>query len=58
MKPYLKILLIIISLLSLNGCVMRDGKIQRASFSGAAIKNMEGTFFNAVNFFGRSILFH
>ena len=41
MKTYLKILIIIMSLLSLNGCVMRDGKIQKLSFAGSAIKNMD-----------------
>ena len=41
MKTYFKIIIIIISFLSLNGCVMRDGKIQRVSFSGAAIKTMD-----------------
>ncbi len=41
MKTYLKILIILITFLSINGCVMRDGKIQRVSFSGAAIKTMD-----------------
>ena len=41
MKTYLKILIIIMSLLSLNGCVMRDGQIQKLSFAGSAIKNMD-----------------
>ena len=40
MKTYLKILIVLITFLSINGCVMRDGKIQRVSFSGAAIKTM------------------
>ena len=41
MKTYLKILIVLITFLSINGCVMRDGKIQRVSFSGAAIKTMD-----------------
>ena len=41
MKIYFKILLILISLLSLNGCVMRDGQIQKISFDGGSIKSME-----------------
>ena len=41
MKIYFKILLILISFLSLNGCVMRDGQIQKISFDGGSIKNME-----------------
>jgi len=41
MKIYFKILVLIITLLSLNACVMRDGKIQKISFSGSTIKNMD-----------------
>ena len=38
---YFKILLVLLSFLSLNGCVMRDGQIQKASFGGASIKSMD-----------------
>ena len=41
MKTYFKILLVLISFLSLNGCVMRDGQIQKISFSGTSIKSMD-----------------
>ena len=41
MRSYLKIFYIIISLLTLNGCVMRDGQIQKISFDGGSIKNIE-----------------
>ena len=41
MKTYFKILLVLLSFLSLNGCVMRDGQIQKPSFGGASIKSMD-----------------
>ena len=41
MKHYLHIIILIVSLLSLNGCVMRDGKIQKLTLGSASIKNIE-----------------
>ena len=41
MKNYLHIIILIISLLSLNGCVMRDGKVQKITLGSGSIKNME-----------------
>ena len=41
MKNYLHILLLAITLLSMNACVMRNGQIQKISFSNSAIQNMQ-----------------
>ncbi len=41
MKNIIYITTILIITLSINGCVMRDGRIERVSFNQSAIKNME-----------------
>ena len=41
MNHYLHIIILIVSLLSLNGCVMRDGEIQKITLGSASIKNIE-----------------
>ena len=41
MKNYLHILLLAITLLSMNACVMRNGQIQKISFSNSAIQKMQ-----------------
>ena len=41
MKKIVYILTMIIIILSVNGCVMRDGRIERVSFNQSAIKTME-----------------
>ena len=41
MKNIIYIITFLVFALSLNGCVMRDGRIERVSFSKSVIKNME-----------------
>ena len=41
MKNIIYIITFLVFALSLNGCVMRDGRIEPVSFSKSVIKNME-----------------
>ena len=41
MKKIVYILTMLVIILSVNGCVMRDGRIERVSFNRSAIKTME-----------------